>query len=111
MLQPLRHPHLHPNIWPGVAVSYLAVAVFYGAAIMRRYANALLPSLPPLLYQPAWWLGAALIGTFTLPFLAVKAILEAQQMHKLSTMVQSQLRPPTATRILSVQVEQTPDNH
>jgi hypothetical protein len=99
----------HPSAWPGVAASYLTLSAFYGAETLRQNARIQLPAVPLLRlgYWPVWWIASALLGAFTLPFLAVKAIIELQKMKQLSAMVQSRLRPSTAARVLSIKVEDT----
>lgn len=99
----------HPNIWPSIAASYLAVSAFYCADAVRRHIPpvlALLPFIGRALYLAVWWVTAAVVGTFILPFLASKTLVEAQRIKQLSVMVQKRLRPPTPSRILSVRVEE-----
>jgi hypothetical protein len=97
----------HPSAWPGVAASYLTLSAFYGAETMRQNARIHLPAIPLFQwgYWLVWWIASALLGAFTLPFLAVKAIIELQKMKQLSAMVQSRLRLSTAARVLSIKVE------
>lgn len=98
----------HQNIWPSIAAGYLAVSAFYCADTVRRHVPpglALLPFIGPAVYQATWWATAAVVGTFILPFLASKTLVEAQRIKQLSVMVQKRLRPPTPPRILSVRVD------
>jgi hypothetical protein len=98
----------HQNIWPSIAAGYLALSAFYCADAVRRHIPpdlALLPFIGRAIYQAAWWATAAVVGTFILPFLASKTLVEAQRIKQLSAMVQKRLHPPTPPRILSVRVE------
>jgi hypothetical protein len=102
------HFFRHPNIWPSIVASYIAVSAFYGADTVRRHVPpvlALLPFIGWTLYPIVWWATAAIVGTFTLPFFTAKALVEAQRIKRLSAMVQKRLHPPTPARILSVKVE------
>jgi hypothetical protein len=50
-------------------------------------------------------MSSVVVGTFTVPFLLTKALLDVQHLERMFTVVRRSLQPPAQSRILSVRVE------